>query len=98
MARATIARNIRLMRELHIPHYVAGWKRLGYTDSDIADTSDRLVDALYAWGDEEAIVKHVRELLGSGADRVLVSPVGDDLEPIVEPLERLAPALPEVTR
>jgi hypothetical protein len=30
------------------PLRTPGWKRLSYTDSDIADTSDRLVDAFYA--------------------------------------------------
>ena len=80
------------------PLRTPGWKRLSYTDSDIADTSDRLANAFYAWGDEEAIVKRVRGLFDSGADHVLVSPVGDGPESIVEQLERLAPAFAEVTR
>jgi probable F420-dependent oxidoreductase len=97
-ARANHRQTIAMMRRVDIPHYLMGWKRLGYTDSDIDDVSDRLVDGLTAWGDEEAVVKRVRDLLDAGADHVLVSPVGDSLESIVEQLERLAPALAEVTR
>jgi probable F420-dependent oxidoreductase len=97
-ARAKHLETIRMMRRMDIPHYLAGWKRLGFTDSDIDDVSDRLVDSLTAWGDEEAIVRRVRDLLDTGADHVLISPVGDSLEAIVEQLERLAPALAEVTR
>jgi probable F420-dependent oxidoreductase len=97
-ARANHRRTIEMMRQLGIPHYMSGWKRLGYTDSDIDEVSDRLVDSLTAWGDEEAIVRRVRDLLDAGADHVLVSPIGDSLESIVEQLERLAPALTEMTR
>jgi len=97
-ARANHQRSIALMRRMDIPHYLAGWKRLGFTDSDIDGASDRLVDSLTAWGDEEAVVRRVRDLLDAGADHVLVSPSGDSMEAIVEQLERLAPALAEVTR
>jgi probable F420-dependent oxidoreductase len=97
-ARSNHRRTIDMMRQMGIPHYLAGWKRLGYSESDVDDVSDRLVDGLTAWGDEEAVVKRVRDLLDAGADHVLVSPMGNDLESIVEQLERLAPALAEVTR
>ena len=34
------------------PNYVNNWREDGYTDEDFADGgSDRLVDALVAWGD-----------------------------------------------
>ena len=37
---------------LGLPNYTNHWKRIGFTDDDLRDGgSDRLVDALYAWGD-----------------------------------------------
>ncbi|MGR7003480.1 hypothetical protein ACU686_45055 [Yinghuangia aomiensis] len=46
-------------------------KRLGFTDADIADGgSDRLVDAIVAWGDEETVAERVRAHLAAGADEV----------------------------
>jgi probable F420-dependent oxidoreductase len=48
-------------------------RRLGYTDSDLVPGgSDRLIDALVAWGDEEAISRRLREHLDAGADHVAV--------------------------
>ncbi len=48
-------------------------RRLGYTDSDLVPGgSDRLIDALIAWGDEEAIGRRLREHLDAGADHVAV--------------------------
>ena len=40
---------------LPLENYTRCWRRLGFGDADLADGgSDRLVDALVAWGDEEA--------------------------------------------
>ena len=40
---------------LPLENYTRCWRRLGFDDADLADGgSDRLVDALVAWGDEEA--------------------------------------------
>jgi probable F420-dependent oxidoreductase len=48
-------------------------RRLGYTDSDLVPGgSDRLIDALVAWGDDEAISRRLREHLDAGADHVAV--------------------------
>ncbi|MFI5712785.1 TIGR03620 family F420-dependent LLM class oxidoreductase [Kribbella sp. NPDC051620] len=48
-------------------------RRLGYTDSDLVPGgSDRLIDALVAWGDDEAISRRLREQLDAGADHVAV--------------------------
>ncbi|WP_245574004.1 TIGR03620 family F420-dependent LLM class oxidoreductase [Amycolatopsis nigrescens] len=86
-----VAREI-LKRVLAVPAYAASWRKFGYGD-DLAGLTDRLVDAAVAWGDEEAIARRVRELLDSGADHVLVSPVADDLPAATDQLARLAPAL-----
>jgi probable F420-dependent oxidoreductase len=53
-----------------LPNYVNNWKRLGFTDDDVASLSDRLVDALVAWGDVDAIAARVAEHRAAGADHV----------------------------
>ncbi len=53
-----------------LPNYVNNWKRLGFTDDDVTSLSDRLVDALVAWGDVDAIAARVAEHRAAGADHV----------------------------
>ena len=53
-----------------LPNYVNNWKRLGFTDDDVESLSDRLVDALVAWGDADAIAARVAEHRAAGADHV----------------------------
>ena len=78
---------------LQLPNYVNNLLRLGFTDDDISSGgSDRLVDAIVAWGDETAVANRVHELLDGGADHVLLQPLGDLGEGLTQ-LERLAPAL-----
>ncbi|HEY6277799.1 MAG TPA: LLM class F420-dependent oxidoreductase [Streptosporangiaceae bacterium] len=57
---------------LQAPNYVANLTRLGFSGDDIGQVSDRLVDALVAWGDEAAIARRVREHYQAGADHVCV--------------------------
>jgi probable F420-dependent oxidoreductase len=76
--------------------YPKAWRDFGYAD-DLADFTDRIIDAAVAWGDEETIAKRIREQLDAGADHVLVSPVAPDLHASVDQLERLAPALSGLT-
>ena len=80
---------------LALPNYVNNLKRLGFTDEDIADGgSNRLVDAIVAWGNVEAVVKRVRAHHDAGADHVGVQVL--DLDPRALPLRQwreLAPAL-----
>jgi len=58
---------------LALPNYANNLRRLGWSDDDIAnDGSDRLIDAVIAWGDVEAIVARVRAHLDGGADHVCV--------------------------
>ncbi|NEA31887.1 TIGR03620 family F420-dependent LLM class oxidoreductase [Streptomyces sp. SID13031] len=60
-------------------------RRIGFTDSDLVPGgSDRVIDALVAWGDEEAIGRRLREHLDAGADHVAVqvlpaAPAGNSL-------------------
>jgi len=56
----------------NLPNYVNNWKRLGFSDDDVDSRSDRLVDALVAWGDDDAIAARVREHRDAGADHVCI--------------------------
>ena len=54
-------------------NYASSWRRLGFTDDDLAPPgTDRLIDALLAHGTAEAVAKRVNEHLGAGADHVAV--------------------------
>jgi hypothetical protein len=56
--------------------------------------SDRLVDALVAYGDSAAVAAKVREHLAAGADHVtLLLPIGGEFSAGIDQLEQLAPAL-----
>ena len=58
---------------LALPNYANNLRRVGWSDEDIAgDGSDRLIDAVIAWGDVDAIVGRVRQHLDAGADHVCV--------------------------
>jgi probable F420-dependent oxidoreductase len=55
-----------------LPNYVNNWKRLGFTDDDVAGPSDRLIDALFAWGDRDAIDARIDAHRQAGADHVCI--------------------------
>jgi len=72
--------------------YTRNYRRLGFTDADlIGDRSDRLIDAMLAWGDPAAVTARLRAHLDAGADQVLVQPYGPDLPSVVDQLQMLAP-------
>jgi probable F420-dependent oxidoreductase len=63
---------------LGLRNYVGNFKRLGFTDADVAGGgSDALIDALVAQGDAAALAARVREHLDAGADQVAVQVLGD---------------------
>lgn len=65
--------------------------RQGFSESDIDDVSDRLLDGIAAWGSVDAIAARVAEYHSAGADQVVLRILGvDDLGPW---RERLAAAL-----
>ncbi|MCP9952287.1 hypothetical protein [Actinomadura madurae] len=73
---------------------VAKFLRLGYTEDDVREGSDRLVDDLVVWGDLDAIVRRLNDHLDAGADHVGVQVIG--VEPgrtAMPPWRRLAEAL-----
>jgi probable F420-dependent oxidoreductase len=77
---------------MRLPNYVDNWRRLGFTDADVAgDGSDRLVDALVAWGGEKAIRARIDEHWQAGADHVCVQAIGQTTLPDERLLGLLAP-------
>jgi probable F420-dependent oxidoreductase len=80
---------------LTLPNYVRAWERAGFGPGERADGgSDRMVDAVVAWGSPEAIAERVRAHLDAGADHVCLQVLASD--PNGLPLagwRALAPAL-----
>ncbi|MGI8677632.1 MAG: TIGR03620 family F420-dependent LLM class oxidoreductase [Jatrophihabitans sp.] len=85
----------RLTDYLQMRNYVQNLRRLGFGDDDLADGgSDRLVDALVAWGDEARIASRAQEHLNAGANHVclqVLTPKGAD---VLETYRRLAATIP----
>ena len=83
-----------LRRYLALPNYANNLLRSGFSPDDLASVSDRLLDAIIAWGDEEAILRRVDEHRAAGADHVCVQVL--EADPRTFPREqwrRLAAAL-----
>lgn len=83
-----------------LPNYRRSWERQGF-DEDAGDFvrggSQRLKDALVAWGDLDACVARVRAHLDAGADHVCVQVLGDELQSLpTDDIRALAPALTAV--
>jgi probable F420-dependent oxidoreductase len=79
---------------LTVRNYMRSLNNLGFTDDEFADGgSDRLVDALVAWGNPAAIRERVQQHLDAGADTVLVQVLSDDGDAGVAQLTELAPEL-----
>jgi probable F420-dependent oxidoreductase len=61
---------------LGLQNYINNWVRLGFEDADFSGGgSDRLVDAVVAWGDEAAIRARIQAHWDAGADHVCVQAV-----------------------
>jgi probable F420-dependent oxidoreductase len=78
-----------------LPNYTNNLRRLGYTDDDFADgLSDRVVDAVVAWGDLDAVKARVQAHHDAGADHVAVQVLPtDDLDTVRAQWRELAAAL-----
>jgi probable F420-dependent oxidoreductase len=74
---------------LNLANYLNNWKRLGFTDDDVAKPgSDALVDAVVAYGTTEAIAARLTEHLTAGANHVPVQ--------VLTGTDKLVPALTEL--
>ncbi|WP_343571664.1 LLM class F420-dependent oxidoreductase [Mycobacterium sp.] len=74
----------------NLANYRNNWKRLGFSEDETTyPGSDRLIDALVAYGTPEAIAARLREHLDAGADHVPVQVLTTD-ENLVSALAELA--------
>src|SRR5215813_5956434 len=65
-----------LSRYLQLENYVNSWRREGFGDDDLAGGgSQRFLDAMVAWGDEDAIRARIQEHWDAGADHVCIQPI-----------------------
>ena len=79
---------------LGLPNYQENLRWLGFGDADFANGgSDRIVDAIVAWGDEKAIAERIRAHHDAGADHVCIQALRPDGSPGPDRriLEALAP-------
>ena len=93
-AKARAVARSNMLIYLGLPNYQRNLKWLGFTDADLADGgSDRLVDAVVAWGDAAAIARRIQAHHDAGADHVCIQPLRPDGQPGPDPraLEALAP-------
>lgn len=95
---ATKARKIarqHMATYIDLPNYRNNLKELGFEDADFDNGgSDKLVDAIVAWGDEAAIRQRIQAHWDAGANHVCIQPFTNDGEmgPDEGLLELLAPA------
>ena len=79
---------------LGLPNYANNLLRSGFTEDDLSSISDRVFDAIIAWGDEEAIRRRVNEHRVAGADHICVQVLTADPQEFPrEQWRRLAAAL-----
>jgi len=60
-----------------LPNYANNLKRFGFTEEEITNQEDRLVDAIVAWGSTDAVVSRIKAHLDSGADHVCIQVLTD---------------------
>jgi probable F420-dependent oxidoreductase len=77
---------------LGLSNYVNNWLRLGFTEADVRKPgSDRLIDAVVAYGKPEAIAQRLGEHLQAGADHVAIQVLGGwNAETLLPVLSELA--------
>jgi probable F420-dependent oxidoreductase len=73
--------------------YRTNFARMGFTDADIDDLSDRLVDELVTWGGLDAIAARINEHLDAGADQVALTILNEGEPSPIEVARQLAARL-----
>jgi probable F420-dependent oxidoreductase len=94
---ASVARKLgrdHLTHYFGLPNYTNNLRRLGFGDADFADGgSDRIVDAIVAWGNEDAIAARVGAHRDAGADHVCIQVLSEEGMLPRRDWRELAPAL-----
>jgi probable F420-dependent oxidoreductase len=78
---------IALKHYLHLPNYLNNWRRLGFSEEDITQATDRLVDGLFAWGTPEQVSARIKEHLQAGADQVCIQVIHEHMASLRPPRE-----------
>jgi probable F420-dependent oxidoreductase len=83
-----------MARYLRLPNYANNLLRCGFTQADIDDMTDRLVDGIVACGDIEIAVDRVQQHLDAGADHVCIQVLvaNNDLDATIALWHELADA------
>ncbi|MFB7503305.1 LLM class F420-dependent oxidoreductase [Streptomyces broussonetiae] len=77
-ARARAIARKTLAMYLALPNYTNNFLRLGFTEDDVTGGgSDRLVDAVFAWGDEAGVRNRIEAFHRAGADHVALQVITD---------------------
>ena len=75
----SIAREIgrkALALSFSLPNYRSSYLRMGFSAQDLDNGgSDRVIDAIVAWGDEKAIRDRIQQHWDAGADHVCIQPL-----------------------
>ena len=76
-ARAIARKFLAILPDL--AHETENWLRLGFEEADFSNGgSDRLIDAVIAWGDLKAVMNRIHEHHAAGADHVCIQVLTDD--------------------
>ncbi|MGH7971670.1 MAG: LLM class flavin-dependent oxidoreductase [Limisphaerales bacterium] len=78
----------------HLPNYRNNLKALGWRDADFEKgCSDRLVDAIVAWGTEDKLRDRIQAHLTAGATHVCIQALRPDSQPLpdLRAIQALAP-------
>lgn len=78
-----------------LPNYRGSWEAQGFSEQDfVRGGSERLKEAMVAWGEAGRIAERVSEHLQAGADHVVIQALGESpFEVPAEPWRELAPVL-----
>ena len=94
LERARDVARTHMARYLKLPNYTNNLLRCGFTQTDIDDMTDRLVDGIVACGDIDATLRRVQEHHDAGADHVCIQVLvaDNDLDVTIDQWRRLADA------
>ncbi len=92
--RARSVARTNMARYLRLPNYANNLLRNGFTQADIDNITDRLVDGIVACGDIDVTVERVQQHLDAGADHVCIQVLvaDNDLDITIDHWRHLADA------
>jgi probable F420-dependent oxidoreductase len=95
-AKARGIARVHTSRYLALPNYVNNLRRLGFSNEELAGNgSDRLVDAIVAWGEMQVVIDRIRQHQAAGADHVCVQVLPSDPQALpMTQWREMAAALP----